>query len=172
MWRTLAIDENDWQQAPTTVQTVLISLRHEAHPARLRAIGYHRQIDLLNQPAARFLSLQNQIAVQRKLILGLQQQIAQTTELSAQVTKLTAENAEMREKLGPNSTNSSCPPSSDPPFRQATKLTQTTGQPQGAQIRHRGRRRLLADDTLLTKIVALHSEIFRRCGGSQFEPVD
>jgi len=61
--------------------------------------------------------------------------------LQAQVAALQAEVADLRARLEQNSTNSSRPPSSDPPWQPKPNRHQPTGRKRGGQPGHRGQRR-------------------------------
>ena len=69
-------------------------------------------------------------------------------ELRARVAALEAENAELKRRLGMNSTNSSKPPSSDSPFTKPApkSLRRTSGRKPGGQPGHPGSTLALVED--------------------------
>ena len=172
MWRTLGISQTDWQHTPTAVKTVLLGLHHQAHSDQLRALGYQKQLQLHTDPAAQLAALRQQIARQKKLLTGLQREIRAASRLSAEIARLKAENANLTERLGQNSSNSSLPPSSDPPFLKRANNRQLSGRKQGAQSGHAGVGRWLLDSDELDEVIELRPGTCQRCGGVDFEPAD
>lgn len=143
MWRTLGISEFDWQQTPPAVQTKLRSQYHEAHSLKLRSVSAKKQMAALSDPVARIQRLGQRIASQQTQITHLQQQLIQqhlieTARWSAEIVRLKAEIADLKEKLGQNSRNSSLPPSSDSPFGKSAATREPSGYGQGAQVGHTG----------------------------------
>jgi transposase len=79
--------------------------------------------------------------------------------------RLEVEVAELRERLGQNSQNSSKPPSSDPPSVSRPNNRQPSGRKRGAQLDHQGRaRKLLAPEEVDT-IIELRPTACRQCRG-------
>jgi hypothetical protein len=66
MWRTLGIDETDWQHIPAVVQTKLRSQYHEIHCFKLRAVFTQKQLASLAVPAVHIERLNHRIASQQK----------------------------------------------------------------------------------------------------------
>ena len=80
-------------------------------------------------------------------------------DLRAEVKALRAENAELRARLNLDSSNSSKPPSSDPPWKAPSERKQ--GRKRGGQPGHRGHRRELVDHP--DDVVDHRPESCRRC---------
>jgi len=81
----------------------------------------------------------------------------------AEIAKLRARVAELEGKLGQNSTNSSKPPSSDPP---GTRPPQPpSGRKRGAQPGHKPHRRVLLPPEQVTETTVVRPEVCGRCGG-------
>lgn len=97
---------------------------------------------------------------------------ANCARLEARVAKLEAENARLRgqiEKLeallNRNSTNSSRPPSSDPPqIRQSRPPQPPTGRKPGGQPGHEGHTRELLPLSQVEEVIELHPKRCGRCG--------
>jgi transposase len=86
---------------------------------------------------------------------------AQATEIAA----LKVENAELKRRLGENSSNSNKPPSSDPPGqRQERPKREASGRAPGGQPGHKGNRRELVPASKLTGTTECFPEACRRCG--------
>lgn len=79
------------------------------------------------------------------------QRDARIAELEAQVAALLKQIAELEEKLGQNSSNSSKPPSSDPPTVEH-KPKPSTGRARGGQPGHKGHRRELFPPEKVRKV--------------------
>jgi len=75
MWRTLGIDETDWQHTSPAVQIKLRSQYHEIHSLKLRSVSTQKQIATLAEPAGQIERLNRRIAFQQNQILQLQQQL-------------------------------------------------------------------------------------------------
>lgn len=88
---------------------------------------------------------------------------AQVAELTAQVAALMEEGRELKARVGQNSSNSSRPPSSDPPWAPPPKPPRApSGRKQGAQPGHPGRSRDLLPPEKVDKVVAV---LPKRCKG-------
>lgn len=136
----LGITQTDWQQTPPAVQAILTKLGE--------------QITLLRHQGA---SAQLEIA-------RLQTQIA---TLHLQLTRLAAlelEVAELRERLGQNSSNSSKPPSSDLPGHQSQHKRAPSGKKAGGQPGHPGSSRSLLPPAQVDRCVELRPFSCRQCG--------
>lgn len=83
--------------------------------------------------------------------------------LPALVEKLVRRVSELEEKLGQNSTNSSKPPSSDPPGTQK-KPHRPTGQKRGGQPGHKGKGRALFEQSKVTRSEACRPASCAGCG--------
>ena len=114
--------------------------------------------------ALMFLLQQNQRLENRCATYELQVQRLES-ELQ-RLKKLELEVAELRERLGQNSQNSSKPPSSDPPSVSRPSNCQPSGRKRGGQFGHRGRaRKLLVPeevDTIVLRIRVAASFFGRR----------
>jgi len=109
-----------------------------------------------------FLLQQNQRLENRCATYELQVQ-----RLEAQLQrlkKLELEVAELRERLGQNSQNSSKPPSSDPPSVSRPNNRQPSGRKRGGQRGHQGRGRTLLPPEQVDHIVELRPVSCHRCG--------
>jgi hypothetical protein len=78
--------------------------------------------------------------------------------------KLELEVAELRERLGQNSQNSSKPPSSDPPSVSRPGKHQPSGRKQGGQRGHQGHGRALLQPEQVDRIVELRPVNCHQCG--------
>lgn len=79
------------------------------------------------------------------------------------VAELQAEVAELREKLGRSSSNSSQPPSSDPPWR-PTRRKSASGRKQGGQPGHPGSHRRLQPLDQVDEVIDVEPQQCRGCG--------
>ncbi|MGI8495413.1 MAG: hypothetical protein ACR2L1_08900 [Pyrinomonadaceae bacterium] len=100
MWRTLGIDETDWQQTSLSVQTKLRSQYCEIHSLKLRSVFAQKQLASLAEPASHIERLNRRIASQQKQIVQLQEQLTDIVRQSADIARLKAEIAALKEKLG------------------------------------------------------------------------
>lgn len=103
------------------------------------------------------------------LLLGLRSQayereLAQLREQVAQVNDLKAERAQLRERLGQNSSNSSKAPSSDPPQQPHPSPRQPTGHKRGGQSGHQGRGRKLKATAHVDCVIDLRPASCSHCG--------
>jgi len=89
--------------------------------------------------------------------------------------KLELEVAELRERLGQNSRNSSKPPSSDPPSVSRPNNRQPSDRKRGGQLGHQGRARKLLPPEEADTVIELRPTACRQCGclllGSDPNPV-
>lgn len=80
--------------------------------------------------------------------------------------KLEKEVAELRERLGENSQNSSKPPSSDPPGTPRKPDRAPSGRKQGGQKGHRGHHRAMLPTSKVDEVVVVKAKCCSRCSGS------
>jgi hypothetical protein len=78
--------------------------------------------------------------------------------------KLELEVAELRERLGRNSQNSSKSPSSDPPSVSRPNNRQPSGRQRGGQVGHQGRTRKLLPLEEVKTVIELRPTTCRQCG--------
>ena len=90
----------------------------------------------------------------------LQQLQSQVTELES----LRAEVAQLRERLGQNSRNSSKPPSSDPPSAPRPARRESTGRKRGGQPGHQGHGRSLLPPERVDHLIELRPVSCQQCG--------
>jgi len=93
-----------------------------------------------------------------------EKQLAALREQVAVVDDLKAEIAELRERLGQNSTNSSRPPSSDPPSYKSKPEREPKGRKRGGQPGHQGSARTLKPETEVDHFVELRPANCAHCG--------
>jgi transposase len=91
-----------------------------------------------------------------------QKLLAQIEQLKAQVEKLSQENAELKRRLGLNSTNSSKPPSSDPPSV-VRSFKDPTGRKPGKQKGTKGSRRQMLEPT---QVIEHRPDVCSHCGAN------
>ena len=97
------------------------------------------------------------------LLAVIEAQAEELGVLRAQVVTLTGQVAELTARLGQDSTNSSRPPSSDPPGARAGKVPPPSGKRRpGGQPGHRGAHRELLPPERVDRVVVVLPE---RCGG-------
>lgn len=82
----------------------------------------------------------------------------------AEIESLKTEVAALRERLGQNSSNSSRPPSSDPPQAARSARREPSGKKQGAQVGHQGAGRSLKSVAEVDRVVDLRPARCRKCG--------
>jgi transposase len=103
-----------------------------------------------------------------KLIAELRRQLAERDRLiaeqRAQIAALVARVAELEAKLAENSSNSSRPPSSDPPGAPRPPQKAPTGRKPGGQPGHRGVTRVLLPPDRVTRTVVVKPDKCRNCG--------
>jgi transposase len=84
--------------------------------------------------------------------------------LQEQVAALHRENAELRARLGQNSSNSSRPPSSDLPGTRAPAKRTPSGRRPGGQPGHPGQQRVLLPLEQVDRVIGLVPAVCRQCG--------
>ncbi len=90
--------------------------------------------------------------------------LAKIEAQAARIAALEAENAELRRRLGENSSNSSKPPSSDAPKQRASRPDSTpSGKKRGGQPGHNGSKRALVPPAQVTSIEDHHPTHCRGC---------
>ena len=94
------------------------------------------------------------------LILALQ---AQVVALQTEVAALHAQRRELQARLGQDSSNSSRPPSSDPPHAPRKRQASPTGRTRGGQPGHPGRFRALLPVEQVDDLVVVVPERCRHC---------
>ena len=110
------------------------------------------------------LLLQKQCALYNCQLRTLQSQVAELESLRAEV-------AELRERLGQNSSNSSRPPSSDPPSVRRQAKGEATGRKRGGQPGHQGHGRRLLPPEQVDHLIDLRPVSCEQCGYLLFESV-
>jgi transposase len=93
-----------------------------------------------------------------------EKQLASLREQVIQVDDLKSEIAELRERLGQNSSNSSKPPSSDPPSYKRKPPREPTGRKRGGQPGHQGSTRKLLPADKVDHLVELRPAACAGCG--------
>jgi transposase len=114
---------------------------------------------------ALLISLQHQLRLLEIRHTGYELQIAALREQVAQIDLLKAEIADLRERLGQNSGNSSLPPSSDRPDQRKKKKKERTGRRRGGQPGHQGYGRRLKPLNEVDQVVELRPASCAGCGG-------
>jgi hypothetical protein len=89
------------------------------------------------------ITLQHQARLLQIRFSAYDQKLAALEAKDAQIESLKTEVAALRERLGQNSSNSSRPPSSDPPQANRQARREPSGKKQGAQVGHQGAGRSL-----------------------------
>lgn len=112
--------------------------------------------------AIMFLLKQNQLLEHRTYSYHLEVE-GLKTEME-RLKKLELEVAELRERLGKNSQNSSKPPSSDPPTASRPNQRQPTGRQRGGQPGHQGQARKRLPPEELDRVIALRPSACGKCG--------
>src|SRR5215510_11077879 len=112
--------------------------------------------------AIMFLLKQNQLLENRNYTYHLEVERLKT-ELERLKT-LELEVAELRERLGQNSQNSSKPPSSDPPSVPRPNNRQPSGRKRGGQDGHQGCTRKLLPPEEVKTVIELRPTTCRQCG--------
>jgi transposase len=104
----------------------------------------------------------------RTLILAQQQEIQalrqENDELRSQLTALASELAQLRERIGRSSRNSSKPPSSDGPGFKPPERRKGSGRKRGGQLGHPGSGPELLPFERVDEVVEHHPDACRRCG--------
>ena len=104
----------------------------------------------------------------RELLLAQQQEIQsvrqENEELHAQLTTLATDLAQLRERMGRSSRNSSKPPSSDGPGFKPPERRKGSGRKHGGQPGHPGSGPELLPSERVDEVVKHHPDACRRCG--------
>jgi len=131
-----------------------------------RDLGISEQDWKATPPAVRttLRALQQQVRLMSIRFSAYEKRIASLREQVTQVDDLKAEIAELRERLGRNSSNSSRPPSSDPPSYQAKPPREPQGRKQGGQPGHQGSTRQLLPAEEVDRLVELKPAACAGCG--------
>lgn len=133
MLNQFGISDDEWNQTPLSVRSLLLSLHQKMLLLEIRSQAYERQLE----------SLRHQVA---------------------QIDDLKAELDELRERLGQNSSNSSMPPSNDPPHHTNTTPTQSKGRKRGGQVGHRGNSRKFKLISEVDRVIDLKPVSCADCG--------
>lgn len=111
------------------------------------------------------LALQHQVRLMGIRFTAYEKQIAELRQQVAAVDDLQAEIAELRERLGQNSSNSSKPPSTDPPSSKPKSTTEPPSRKKrGAQPGHRGKARQLKPVEEVDAVIELRPVSCAQCG--------
>ena len=110
------------------------------------------------------LALQQQVRLMGIRFTAYEKQLADLREQVAEVDDLKAEIAELRERLGQNSSNSSRPPSTDPPSYNPMPPREPRGRKRGGQPGHRGHTRQLVPPEEVDHVIDLKPQRCTRCG--------
>jgi transposase len=131
-----------------------------------RDLGISEQDWGRTPPAVRtaLLALQQQVRLMGLRFTAYEQQLASLREQVTQVDDLKAKIAELRERLGQNSSNSSKPPSSDPPSYKAKPPREAKGRKRGGQPGHQGSARKLLPAEEVDHLVDLKPASCTGCG--------
>ena len=118
-------------------------------------------------PAVRqaFSSLHHQLLLLELRSQAYENQLVQLREQLSQIDVLKAELAELRERLGQNSRNSSKPPSSDPPYQRQSSSSESTGRKPGGQPGHPGSGRKLKAVAQADRVIEVRPSSCSQCGG-------
>jgi transposase len=117
-------------------------------------------------PAVRsaLLALQQQVRLMGIRFTAYEKQLADLREQVTQVDDLKAEITELRERLGQNSSNSSKPPSSDPPSYKPKPPREPKGRKRGGQPGHQGGARRLLPAAEVDHLIELKPAACTGCG--------
>jgi len=110
------------------------------------------------------IALQHQARLLEIRFTAYEQKLVALEAKEAEIESLKTEVAALRERLGQNSTNSSRPPSSDPPQASRPSRRESSGKKQGAQVGHRGAGRSLKPVEEVDHVVDLRPLRCRKCG--------
>jgi transposase len=110
------------------------------------------------------IALQHQARLLEIRFTAYDKKLAALEVKEAEIESLKTEVAALRERLGQNSTNSSRPPSSDPPQSKRRSRREPSGKKQGAQGGHRGAGRSLKPVEEVDHVVDLRPVRCRQCG--------
>ena len=131
-----------------------------------RDLGISEQDWKATPPAVRsaLLALQQQVRLMGIRFTAYEKQLADLREQATQVDDLKAEITELRERLGQNSSNSSKPPSSDPPSYKPKPPREPKGRKRGGQPGHQGSTRRLLSAEEVDHTVELKPAACAGCG--------
>ncbi|MCA1602055.1 MAG: IS66 family transposase [Acidobacteria bacterium] len=111
------------------------------------------------------LALQHQVRLMNIRFTAYEQQLAELRQQVASADDLKAEIAELRERLGQNSSNSSKPPSSDPPsYKSKLESEPKRRKKRGGQPGHQGQARTLRPVEEVDHVSELRPSNCRQCG--------
>src|SRR5215207_10320092 len=131
-----------------------------------RDLGISEQDWKATPPAVRsaLRALQQQVRLMGIRFTAYEQQLASLREQVTRVDDLKAEVAELRERLGQNSSNSSKPPSSDPPSYKPGPPRSPKSRKRGGQPGHQGSTRKLLPAEEVDHLVELRPAACDGCG--------
>src|SRR5215207_2882218 len=109
-------------------------------------------------------ALQHQARLLEIRFSAYEQKLAALEAKEAEAESLKTEVAALRERLGQNSTNSSRPPSPDPPQAGRPSRREPSGKKRGAQVGHQGAGRSLKAAAEVDQVVDLRPLRCRKCG--------
>lgn len=109
-------------------------------------------------------ALQQQARMLEIRFTAYEQRLTEMEAKDAERESLKTEVAALRERLGQNSSNSSRPPSSDPPQAGRRSRREPSGKKQGAQVGHQGAGRSLKPVEEVDHVVELRPLRCRKCG--------
>jgi transposase len=110
------------------------------------------------------IALQHQARLLEIRFTAYEKKLAALEAKEAEIESLKTEVAALRERLGQNSSNSSRPPSSDPPQASRRARREPSGKKQGAQVGHQGAGRALKAVEEVDHVVDLRPLRCRKCG--------
>jgi transposase len=110
------------------------------------------------------LALQQQVRLMSIRFAAYEKQLANLREQVTEVDDLKAEVAELRERLGQNSSNSSKPPSSDPPSYKSQPRREPKGRKRGGQPGHQGSARRLLPAEEVDHLIEVRPAACAGCG--------
>lgn len=112
------------------------------------------------------IALQHQARLLEIRFSAYEKKLAALEAKDVEIESLKTEVAALRERLGQNSSNSSRPPSSDPPQASRRSRREPSGKQQGAQLGHQGAGRSLKSTAEIDRVVDLRPQRCRSCGRS------
>jgi transposase len=110
------------------------------------------------------IALQHQARLLEIRFAAYEKKLAALEAKDAEIESLKTEVAALGERLGQNSSNSSRPPSSDPPQASRRSRREASGKKQGAQVGHQGTGRALKPVEEVDHVVDLRPLRCRKCG--------
>jgi transposase len=110
------------------------------------------------------IALQHQARLLEIRFTAYEKKLAALEAKEAEIESLKTEVAALRERLGQNSSNSSRPPSSDPPQAGRPSRREPSGKKRGAQVGHQGAGRSLKSVAEVDRVVELRPTRCRKCG--------